>query len=198
MLCLALASPHILYALIWLRPNAWRKPFGDKSTDALAVVATGLKVLQGAACWLWLSGQRNGDLCLDFSSVQAWRWYTCAVLVGAGQTLNIGTYLTLGRTGVYYGSKLGHSIPWVNGFPFSLVSHPQYFGSALTLWGAGALASAFQPLCWNVTLYWTALYAATALIEDFTEPPSAPQKKADDLPAGAPPRESANVVRMRI
>lgn len=41
------------------------------------------------------------------------------------QALNLGTYRALGSTGVYYGSRLGRSVPWVNGWPFSAVPHPQ-------------------------------------------------------------------------
>ena len=55
------------------------------------------------------------------------------------QALNIGIYRAIGNPGVYYGFKLGHNIPWHTGFPFNVVSHPQYVGSALTVWGAVAL-----------------------------------------------------------
>ena len=37
------------------------------------------------------------------------------------------------------GFKLGHTIPWVEGFPFNVVNHPQYVGSVLSVWGAAAL-----------------------------------------------------------
>ena len=29
---------------------------------------------------------------------------------------------------MYYGYRLGEPVPWVTGFPFSVVPHPQYFG----------------------------------------------------------------------
>ena len=47
------------------------------------------------------------------------------VLLAAGQALNVGIFRAIGHAGVYYGFKLGHTIPWVSGFPFNVVSHPQ-------------------------------------------------------------------------
>lgn len=57
------------------------------------------------------------------------------------QWLNIGIFRAIGHPGVYYGFKLGHTIPWVDGFPFNVVSHPQYVGSVATLLGAAAIVS---------------------------------------------------------
>lgn len=37
------------------------------------------------------------------------------------QWLNIGIFQAIGHAGVYYGFKLGHTIPWVDGFPFNVV-----------------------------------------------------------------------------
>ena len=66
------------------------------------------------------------------------------------QALNVGIYRAIGNPGVYYGFKLGHHVPWRTGFPFNVVSHPQYVGSALTVWGAVALVRQSHrrsPLC---------------------------------------------------
>jgi hypothetical protein len=57
------------------------------------------------------------------------------------QWLNLGIFHAIGHAGVYYGFKLGHTIPWVDGFPFNVVSHPQYVGSVATLLGMAALVS---------------------------------------------------------
>ena len=70
---------------------------------------------------------------------------------------------------MYYGFKLGHTIPWCKGFPFNLgIRHPQYVGAVLTLWGAAALlwAPAARPALPQVGAAWTALYVFTGLIED--------------------------------
>lgn len=69
---------------------------------------------------------------------------------------------------MYYGTKLGHAVPWVRGWPFDAVSHPQYVGSVLTVWGGLALLAgnvALGPLA-ALGAYWTALYVITGLQED--------------------------------
>jgi hypothetical protein len=53
----------------------------------------------------------------------------------------VGIFQAIGHAGVYYGFKLGHSIPWATGFPFNVVSHPQYVGSVATVLGAAVLVS---------------------------------------------------------
>ena len=63
------------------------------------------------------------------------------------QALNVGIYRAIGNPGVYYGFKLGHHVPWHTGFPFNVVSHPQYVGSALTVWGAVILVSIGSMFC---------------------------------------------------
>tara|TARA_R110002110_G_scaffold90974_1_gene236400 strand:- start:42915 stop:43451 length:537 start_codon:yes stop_codon:yes gene_type:complete len=52
-----------------------------------------------------------------------------------GQILNVGVFWRLGKTGVFYGNRLGHELPWVTGFPFSVVPHPQYVGTMISIWG---------------------------------------------------------------
>ncbi len=84
------------------------------------------------------------------------------------QTLNVSMYNAIGKKGVYYGEKLGSKVPWCTSFPFSVVSHPQYVGSVLSIWGVFALVYAQGPatLC-IVATYWTWLYFVTGLIEQF-------------------------------
>ena len=65
--------------------------------------------------------------------------FECPVQIS--QALNIGIYRAIGHEGVYYGFKLGHTIPWHHGFPFNVVPHPQYVGAVLTIWGAVALVT---------------------------------------------------------
>jgi protein-S-isoprenylcysteine O-methyltransferase Ste14 len=42
--------------------------------------------------------------------------------------------VAIGKVGVYYGTRLGATVPWVEGFPFNVVRHPQYVGAVLSLW----------------------------------------------------------------
>jgi hypothetical protein len=55
-----------------------------------------------------------------------------------------------------------------HGFPFNLgISHPQYIGSALTVWGLVALlwAPEVRPALVPVAASWTGLYVATGIME---------------------------------
>lgn len=125
----------------------------------------------------------------SLSQVTALQWVATLALMGAGQVLNVGIYKAIGKAGtrlvplpvlaslvvvrylgagVYYGTRLGRTIPWVSGFPFNVVRHPQYVGAVLTIWGLYALtltaahnAAGYLPLM----LIWSLMYLPTALIE---------------------------------
>jgi len=56
-------------------------------------------------------------------------------LVLAGQALNVSVFYRLGAVGVFYGDRLGQEVPWCREFPFSVLSHPQYVGTVLSIWG---------------------------------------------------------------
>ena len=58
-----------------------------------------------------------------------------ALMVGLGQWLNVRVFALLGHDGVFYGSRFGATLPWHTRFPFNLVSHPQYVGAVLSIWG---------------------------------------------------------------
>ena len=64
------------------------------------------------------------------------------------------------------GVKLGHKVPWVNGFPFNVVPHPQYVGSSLSVWGMAALVwGQGPPGIGLLAFYWTMLYIITGYQE---------------------------------
>ncbi len=84
------------------------------------------------------------------------------------QSLNVGIFAAIGHEGVYYGVKLGKQVPWVKGWPFDAVSHPQYVGSCLTLWGMAALVwGQSPPGLTALVLTWTLLYVTTGLQEQY-------------------------------
>ena len=56
-------------------------------------------------------------------------------LLVVGQILNVSVFYRLGKVGVFYGNKLGYEIPWCRAFPFSVLKHPQYVGTLLSIWG---------------------------------------------------------------
>ena len=85
--------------------------------------------------------------------------------IAFGQTLNLAVFHRLGRIGVFYGNRLGYHLPWVDGFPFSLVRHPQYVGAVLSIWGF-FLVTRFPHEDWVVLpLLETAYYALGAHLE---------------------------------
>jgi methylene-fatty-acyl-phospholipid synthase len=126
-------------------------------------------VLQFAAVLLWFASIRDNGICLDTSIIGLPQWLAFLVLVAYGQSLNAGIFQAIGHEGVYYGTKLGHKIPWVHGWPFDSVSHPQYVGSVLTIWGLTVLVWNQAPLLpvLATALFWTAVYCATAVQEQY-------------------------------
>lgn len=58
-----------------------------------------------------------------------------STLLVVGQILNFSVFHRLGKVGVFYGNKFGYEIPWRREFPFSLLRHPQYVGTLLSIWG---------------------------------------------------------------
>ena len=103
---------------------------------------------------------------IDFLAISPLQWLVGAALGIGGQALNAGIYRAIGHSGVYYGFKLGHDVPWADGFPFNVVSHPQYVGSVLSVWSATVLLFSQAPSgLVLVALYWTMLYVITGWME---------------------------------
>jgi methylene-fatty-acyl-phospholipid synthase len=122
-------------------------------------------VAQFAVVCLWYTSYYGG---VDLSKVPALHALLGLGLVGAGQTLNVSIYQAIGEDGVYYGNKLGHKVPWHRGWPFNVVSHPQYVGSILSILGAVILFWNQSPAGTAIlAAYWCALYGLTALVEEY-------------------------------
>uniref|UniRef100_A0A1D2ABM8 phosphatidyl-N-methylethanolamine N-methyltransferase n=1 Tax=Auxenochlorella protothecoides TaxID=3075 RepID=A0A1D2ABM8_AUXPR len=159
-----LALPHLLYAYIWFNSSTWLKTFGKKSVQRFETAAWLLKVLQFSSVIYWYSVKKPEGVILG--SISPFAAGISLVLLAAGQALNIGIYRAIGHAGVYYGFKLGHKVPWVEGFPFNVVSHPQYVGSVLSVWAAAILVWAQGPAGLGLLVaYWTGLYVITAIQE---------------------------------
>lgn len=165
-LALALAMPHLLYGFIWFFPSVWRRWFGNQSVVVFDSIAWVLKVIQFGMTVVWWSHARAPQPAIDLGQLSALNVIAGLAVVGAGQTLNIGIFRAIGHVGVYYGFKLGHKVPWVDGFPFNVVSHPQYVGAVLSVWGLVlALWQQRPDGTLLVAAYWTLLYAITAVQE---------------------------------
>ena len=88
-----------------------------------------------------------------------------AALVLAGQVLNLSVFVVLGRSGVFYGNRLGQPVPWCEGFPFSWIRHPQYVGTVLTIWGIFVITRYPAPDWPVLPLLETVYYALGSLLE---------------------------------
>ncbi|EFN59374.1 hypothetical protein CHLNCDRAFT_137846 [Chlorella variabilis] len=165
LVCLGLALPHFLYAYIWFFPQQWMAAFKKRSVEVFETLAWALKGVQflSVAYW-WLLRKPAG---VDVTAVPPLAWPLGIALFAFGQWLNVGIFQAIGHPGVYYGFKLGHTIPWASGFPFNVVSHPQYVGSVASILGAAVLVWSQAPAGLGLLVcYWTLLYVATAFQED--------------------------------
>jgi len=86
-------------------------------------------------------------------------------LAGAGQVLVVSTFYRLGRTGVFFGDQLGYAVPRCRAFPFSLLAHPQYVGTLLTIWGGFMLVRFPHTDWWALPLLETVYYLGGMWLE---------------------------------
>lgn len=135
-----LSFERITYYFVSRYPRLWqalcaRYPLSvfANPVDALRKLFYGFKVLQLGVFWGWCVV--FGHSLIPLPSAPMAGWIAGAGLVGFGQLLNLSVFSRLGTVGVFYGAQLGHSVPWVEGFPFSLIRHPQYLGTLMSIWG---------------------------------------------------------------
>lgn len=172
---LSVPLPFSLFRFLSLSHTPF--PFPATQLSSPARTRTKIPVAQfwAAAAW-WTS--RGGSLSPAATEPSKVLWGLA--LIAVGQILNTAVYGTIGGDGVYYGVRLGRTVPWVHGFPFRLfarggkpgtglkIPHPQYLGSAATAWGLLLAFSGAAPVGATVLVgYWTALYVLTALQEDY-------------------------------
>ena len=156
-----LSLERIAYIVIWHWPEGfrrWSAVFGEP-----VAVVRGLflafKVIQAGvfAAWIAWHGVRPPD---DPVTI-----VVALGLIITGQVLNAGVFAALGHAGVFYGNRFGHDLPWRTGFPFSLVSHPQYVGTVLSIWGLFVLTRFPGPDWYILPALETAFYIAGARYE---------------------------------
>ena len=145
-LCLlGVSTNYLMHGFIWNYPNRFAgicqkpplKSLGSHPVDVFASLEVVAKVVQGASVFAFLGNAGRVAAWQAISTAPAWCWAAFVALVAAGQALNVATYNAIGNAGVYYGFKLGRTVPWCHGFPFNTgLRHPQYLGVVLTLFGA--------------------------------------------------------------
>ena len=172
-LYLAIPMPHAFYALLWNKPQVWKKVAKKTKVppvNLLAIVALCMKVVQFFSFVFYIMTLLGTNAFTEtLRLAHPMTLLFGGVLFAVGQALNIGVYKTLGKDGVYYGIKYGKKVPWVTGFPFNICPHPQYIGSSLSVWGAlWPIIRVFPDNLVDlaaVGLYWSAMYATSAVIE---------------------------------
>jgi methylene-fatty-acyl-phospholipid synthase len=88
------------------------------------------------------------------------------IAIVVGQVLNWSVFYRLGRIGAFFGDRLGYDVPWSREFPFTLLSHPQYVGAVLTIWGFFSIMR-FPQTDWLVLpALETAYYLVGACLEE--------------------------------
>jgi phosphatidyl-N-methylethanolamine N-methyltransferase len=150
---LLLAAERLAYAFIWQHPATFRAwcahPVARVAGGPVEVVRAlfvVFKMIQAAVFAAWIGVHGDGNNLLT-ASPPAFGLGTLLIVVG--QTLNAGVFLRLGTIGVFYGNRFGSHLPWVTGFPFSIVSHPQYVGTVMTIWGL-FLVTRYPHADWSV------------------------------------------------
>jgi len=166
-----LSLERACYGAIARSPGAFRRlcarPRLARLGEPVAVVRRlfyGFKALQLSvfAGWCWV---HRPDLATPPDGGPA-ALAIGAGLILAGQLLNASVFYRLGSAGVFYGNILGRDVPWCREFPFSVLSHPQYVGTVLSIWGF-FLAARFPHEDWALLpLLETVYYIAGARFED--------------------------------
>lgn len=164
-----LSVERLTYVAVWRWPDRfqhvcrsrWLHDVGSP-VDALTLLFVVFKLIQLAVFVGWclvhegrlIPGERSAGVLLASAS-----------LLIVGQSLNLSVFRTLGRVGVFYGSRFGHYVPWRMTFPFSWLDHPQYVGALLTIWGFFVLTRFPAPDWTALPLLETVYYAFGAHFE---------------------------------
>lgn len=168
---LLLGLERLAYYLTWRHPDAFAefcaRPLVRRLGEPVDVLQKAFylfKVIQLGVFALWcFVMDTRGPVPLPTDQVAALAAGTLLILFG--QTLNALVFRALGKTGVFYGNRFGHEVPWVEGFPFSTFRHPQYVGAALSVWGFFLLMRFPEPDWFLLPLVQTGLYCVSVFHE---------------------------------
>ncbi len=109
---------------VLLHPSSTKRTAALFRMDAVewfADVALALNVAQFAALFAFIATSSRFSL-----AGLAARWAESpgralsVPMFALGTVFKVTIFTAIGKKGVYYGAKFGHTIPWVHGFPFSV------------------------------------------------------------------------------
>lgn len=177
-----LSVERLAYVYVWRYPAAFRRicartRIAENPVSGLERLFYGFKLIQIGVFTAWILGFSGGFPQLGDEPFAA---LVGGLLIVAGQALNFGAFWRLGRVGIFYGIRFGHEVPWCTRFPFSLVRHPQYVGTVLSIWGL-FLACRFPHADWLlIPLLQTFYYCAGAFFESAGADPA--EEAGSDAP----------------
>jgi methylene-fatty-acyl-phospholipid synthase len=188
-----LSLERVTYAAVWRWPASFAlachrlKP-GSDPVDVVAALFVVFKAMQATVFMAWCI-VHGGSLTRASDGMVP--LVAGAMLIAAGQVLTLSVFARLGRIGVFYGIRFGRDVPWCTGFPFGWIRHPQYVGTAISIWGFFLVlrypASDWAALPLLETLY----YGIGSLVE---QPPAAGIITSRSRPeTGADPRASTRL-----
>jgi methylene-fatty-acyl-phospholipid synthase len=181
---LVLSVERACYVAIARAPESFRarcaRPDVARFGPPLAIVEKlfyAFKVIQAAVFAAWCAVHAGGSLRPTCDVPVVLALASGAIVVG--QTLSLAVFYRLGRTGAFFGDRLGYQVPWCDAFPFSLLAHPQYVGAVLTIWGVFVVMRFPGDDWYLLPAVETVLYAVGAALEE--------------RPRGAAPRSAEQV-----
>lgn len=167
---LFLSFERITYVLIWRHPRRFQEwaarpgvAWLGGPVDVLAWLFAAFKLLQIVVFAGWHLAHSDGSLRPYSSDPRV--TIAGVLLLAAGQVLNLSVFQRLGKTGVFYGNKLGYAVSWCRRFPFTWFDHPQYVGTVIAIWGFFLLMRYPAPDWLIIPALETAYYAAGARLE---------------------------------
>jgi len=155
-----LSLERICYTIVWTRSKDFlrfcKMPpmcYLGSPVDVVVSMFFVNKCLQISVPLAWYFNHGQPPALADISNYQ---WVTAVQCFFIGQLFNYSIYQAIGKNGVYYGARLGATIPWCEGYPFNVVPHPQYAGVVLSIYGL-AVVLATQA---HVAQGWFGMFAA--------------------------------------
>lgn len=169
---IALSIERLSYLWIWRNPLSFQALCARASDSIDPVTAVqrlfyGFKAIQLVVFFAWIAGHGNWfsqDEAQFLTSEPVAIALGCA-LGAFGQILNFSVFCRLGRTGTFYGVRFGRDVPWVRGFPFSILDHPQYVGTVASIWALFLLTRFPEPDWIVLPLLETVYYVLSARFE---------------------------------
>ena len=165
-----LAAERVCYVVIARRPDLFLALYArldpTRARTAVSVVERFFFAFKGLQfgvfiAWCYVHGGRFPWPAPHGPFVMVLSW----VLALAGQILVVSTFYQLGRTGVFFGEQLGYAVPRCREFPFSLLAHPQYVGTLLTIWAGFMLVRFPHDDWWALPLLETVYYLGGMWLE---------------------------------